>query len=203
MEPRCSVCMPAEPRQREISGYCLWTAWKFTRTARSKYMAPPPRRNLFRPQRSRKQFSATSTSALADFWHTYSQWLFADLKCRDVFEMGEHMTRKAGCASRSRPITFRVCAYSSFALCAFLTHSAFALGAEPPQLQGGSKKTLHIEVRDAKGVVIAGPDKVAHAHRGSSAALALEREYQPGDRIVLSGPTRIIARLDESMQECS
>jgi len=77
------------------------------------------------------------------------------------------------------------------------------LGAEPPQPQNDSKKTLRIEVQDANGVAVAGPGKVTRTHRGSSATLAFEREYQPGDRIILSGPAQIIARLDESMQECS
>ena len=32
--------------------------------------------------------------------------------------------------------------------------------------------------------------------------LVLDREYQPGDRIILSGPQRMAVRLDENMPEC-
>jgi hypothetical protein len=37
---------------------------------------------------------------------------------------------------------------------------------------------------------------------GSSAALSFDREYRPGDRIVLSRSRRMAVRLDESMPDC-
>ena len=92
------------------------------------------------------------------------------------------------------------CAYCTIALWAFLISGALALGLPQPE---SDKKAIRIEVQDANGVVIAGPGKVARTQHGSSVTLAFDREYQPGDRIVLSGAPRMMVRLDESMKECS
>src|SRR5664279_4981748 len=64
MAPRCCVCMLAEPPQPEVSAFCLWIVWRFTRTALSKYMAPPLRRNPFPPRRRESELRATGTNPL-------------------------------------------------------------------------------------------------------------------------------------------
>jgi hypothetical protein len=77
-----------------------------------------------------------------------------------------------------------------------------ARGAEPPSENDKSKVPFHIEVLDAQGVKIAGPEIRPASSKTASAALAFDREYQPGDRILLGGPQRMAVRLDATMPEC-
>jgi hypothetical protein len=58
---------------------------------------------------------------------------------------------------------------------------------------------LRIAMQDANGAVVAESGKATSA---SSAVLAFEHEYQPGDRIVVSGPSRMAVRVDDMMPEC-
>jgi hypothetical protein len=100
--------------------------------------------------------------------------------------------------------------YSSTGLIAFLAIStggvfvcrSFALGEESPGEPRMSKVAFHIEIQDAQAVRIAGPDIHAASSKAASAVLVFDRDYQPGDRIILGGPQRMAVRLDQSMPEC-
>ncbi len=105
------------------------------------------------------------------------------------------MTRKPAYASTSTSIIPRKCACCAIALWSFFSSGALALGSD--------KKVIRIEVQDADGVMVAGPGAPARTLHGSSVTLAFDREYRPGDRIVLSGAPRMMVRVDKSMQECS
>ncbi len=61
---------------------------------------------------------------------------------------------------------------------------------------------LRLEVRDAQGAIVAQSGKDARSAHETSTALAFDREYQPGDRIVLHGPSRMAVRMDDRMPEC-
>jgi hypothetical protein len=64
------------------------------------------------------------------------------------------------------------------------------------------KPPIRIEVRDRQGARIASTDSQAASSRAGFVTLLFEREYQPGDRVVVSGPRRIDVQLDEKMPEC-
>jgi hypothetical protein len=90
-------------------------------------------------------------------------------------------------------------------LIAFLITSLcvpFAFSQGSSKVPGDGKASFHIEVQDAQGTRIAGPKIHAVSSKEPSAVLDVEREYQPGDRIVFSGPQRMAVRLDEHMPEC-
>src|SRR5450432_4084198 len=87
----------------------------------------------------------------------------------------------------------------AISLCALLDCTALAAPPGSPPARG-NKAPFHIEVQDAQGARVAGPvDRPASSRSG---ALAFDREYQTGDRIVLSGPARMAIRLDGSLPEC-
>ncbi len=75
-------------------------------------------------------------------------------------------------------------------------------GQESPSAKGWGKAQFHIEVQDGPGVRIAGPENAVASSEKSPAVLLLDREYQPGDRIILGGPERTAVRLDENLPEC-
>ncbi len=77
-----------------------------------------------------------------------------------------------------------------------------AFAVDSPKVSGNGKASFHIEVQDAQGTRIAGPEIDVTSGKEPSAALGVEREYQPGDRIIFSGPQRMAVRLDELMPEC-
>lgn len=63
---------------------------------------------------------------------------------------------------------------------------------------GGEKGDgVRIEVRDTAGAVVA-----ENSAGGGPAALNVEREYKPGDRIIVTGPPQMAVRLDAAMPEC-
>jgi len=78
---------------------------------------------------------------------------------------------------------------------------AFAQGGLPAKKHDG-KAPIHIEARDGQGLTIASTPVDAPPSTAASSVLSFDREYQPGDRIVLSGPRRMAVRLDESMPDC-
>ena len=83
----------------------------------------------------------------------------------------------------------------AFLLCASLSLSA--------QTQINKKSTpLHIDVQDARGARVAGPENAPKSSGRTSATLAFSREYQAGDRIVFSGPKRMAIQIDENIPEC-
>ncbi len=69
-------------------------------------------------------------------------------------------------------------------------------------MPGTGKGPVHIEVQDQHRVRIAGPNLHPWSSKAGLAVLVFDREYQPGDRILLNGPQRMAVRLDESMPEC-
>ncbi len=107
------------------------------------------------------------------------------------------MTAKFNCYLSVRPI-----ALITVSFCGLFVCEPLALGEDSPSLRDTSEAPLHIEVQDGQGVRIAGPETHASSPKAASAELVFDREYQPGDRILLGGPQRMAVRLDESMPEC-
>ena len=66
--------------------------------------------------------------------------------------------------------------------------------------KGSGRPALHIELQDAQGARVAGP--AVQPSKGKTAVLAIERAYQPGDRVVFSGPQRMALRVDDDIPEC-
>ena len=108
------------------------------------------------------------------------------------------MTSSTGyLAQRSSTI---ICAIlSGLTLCGSFFIGSLSARAEPPKPKVGNQPLFRLEVQDGQGAVIATSDNVAH---GASAVLVFEREYQPGDRIVVNGPSRMAIRVDDWMPEC-
>ena len=82
------------------------------------------------------------------------------------------------------------------------TCGALASGGKAAKEHGGGKTAIRIEVQDGRGVRVAGTEVHVPLPKAASASLSFDREYQPGDRIVVSGPPRMVVRLDERMPEC-
>jgi hypothetical protein len=91
----------------------------------------------------------------------------------------------------------RLIAFLITSLCGPL---AFAEGS--PKAQDNGKASLYIEVQAGQGTRIAGPEIRATSGKERSAVLDVEREYQPGDRIIFGGPQRMAVRPDAHMPEC-
>jgi len=90
-----------------------------------------------------------------------------------------------------------------FSTLALSTCCALAVwSAEPKPQRDGSAQRIRIEVRDGQGARIASTDSQASSARATSATLVYEREYQPGDRILIRGPRDVAVQLDETMPEC-
>jgi len=66
--------------------------------------------------------------------------------------------------------------------------------------KGKVKPTIHIEVRDAQGTRVAGPE--VQPLKAKAAILTVDRTYQPGDRVVFGGTQWLALRVDESIPEC-
>jgi hypothetical protein len=61
---------------------------------------------------------------------------------------------------------------------------------------------LHIEVQDNNGTRISDSAIGIGSSQTDSASLDFHRTYQPGDRILFSGPQEIAVRMDQTMPEC-
>ena len=72
--------------------------------------------------------------------------------------------------------------------------------AEAAEPKGRGKPSFQIEVQDSHGSKVADSGKLAA--EASSAALTFEREYQPGDTIVVKGPSPMVVRVDDWIPEC-
>ena len=96
----------------------------------------------------------------------------------------------------------KVIALISIPLCAMYLCTPLALSSGSPHGNDANKAPFYIEVQDANGNRVAGPQLPTLALKPVAAELAFERDYQPGDRIIFGGPQRIAVRLDSSMQEC-
>jgi hypothetical protein len=79
--------------------------------------------------------------------------------------------------------------------------SLSALLAGEQRAQRG-KMPLRISVFDNKGTEIAGTDLHASKSLATSAVLAFDHEYQPGDHIILNGPQHVTVRFDRNFSEC-
>jgi hypothetical protein len=98
-------------------------------------------------------------------------------------------------------MTQKLCSISTLVplVCCCLVFIGFALCAQAAWCQ---KPPIRIEVRDRQGARIAVTESKTASSRADSATLFFEREYQPGDRIVIRGPRRIALQLDEKMPVC-
>jgi hypothetical protein len=61
---------------------------------------------------------------------------------------------------------------------------------------------LHIEVQDKNGTRISDSATAIGSSLSDSASLDFHRTYQPGDRILFSGPQEMAVRMDRTMPEC-
>lgn len=84
----------------------------------------------------------------------------------------------------------------------WVTCGALTKGGNPHKRHGAGNAPIYIEVQDGQKLKIAGASIQAPSSKAASTVLSFEREYQPGDRIVLTGPQRIAVRLDGNMPEC-
>ena len=66
---------------------------------------------------------------------------------------------------------------------------------------GKSNAALHIEVQDLEGTSVS-DTKVTSPAQSDSVTLLVHRTYQPGDRILFTGPQEMAVRMDQSMPEC-
>jgi len=77
-----------------------------------------------------------------------------------------------------------------------------AASAESPKSKGGNQPLLRLEVQDGHGVVVADSGKDPRHSDGASAVLTFDHEYAAGDRIVVTGPSRMAVRVDDWIPEC-
>jgi hypothetical protein len=92
--------------------------------------------------------------------------------------------------------------FFALSVCGLLVCRTLASSEESPSARAMNKSPFHIEVQDGQGIRIAGPEVPSTSSKPPSAVLVFDREYQPGDRIIFSGPQRIAVKLDETMTEC-
>ncbi len=97
--------------------------------------------------------------------------------------------------------TAKLMAVLTISLCGSFLCGPVAFAEGLPKDSGNGKASFHIEVQDAQGARVAGPE-IQPGSSKASPVLNVEREYQPGDRIVFSGPQRMAVRFDEHMAEC-
>ncbi len=98
----------------------------------------------------------------------------------------------------ARPSSWNARVVLFLAVCAV---AALAYPAAAPASSDGKQSgALRIELQDAQGGRVAGPE--IQPARRKAAVLAFERDYQPGDRIAFSGPQWLALRVDESIPEC-
>jgi hypothetical protein len=83
-----------------------------------------------------------------------------------------------------------------------VVQGSLASAGQSPNRDRAKEAPIHIEVRDARGLTIAATRLHATLSTAAPVALSFDREYRPGDRIVIAGPRAMAMRLDESMPEC-
>jgi hypothetical protein len=105
----------------------------------------------------------------------------------------------AGLRKYMRP---KVAGVVALCLCGLIACKPFLFGEERQSGPELSKAPFQIEVQDAQGVRIAGPEMRVTPSSPASAELVFEREYQPGDRILFGGPRRMVVKLDDNLPEC-
>jgi hypothetical protein len=90
----------------------------------------------------------------------------------------------------------------ALALLGILTGASTPASAGATKLKDASRTPFRISVLDAHGVVIADTGAGRRSARATPTVLAFDHEYQPGDRIVVSGPSRMAVRVDDWIPEC-
>ena len=78
--------------------------------------------------------------------------------------------------------------------CGFFVSGSLALGGRS---QNGNAP-FHIALQNGQGELLAG----ASSSKAGSKVLTFDREYQPGDYLVLGGTRRMAVRVDETLPEC-
>ena len=109
------------------------------------------------------------------------------------------MTARAGYLAPRCSTIIWAAVFSSLILSGIFAGRSLPACAEPPKAKSGNQRPFRLELHDARDVVIA---TSGNDSRAESAVLAFEHEYQPGDRIVVSGPSRMAIRVDDWMPEC-
>jgi hypothetical protein len=61
---------------------------------------------------------------------------------------------------------------------------------------------IHVQIEDARGALVAGQKSHSPSSKTGTATIDFKREYQPGDRIIFSGPKRMAVQTDQNMPEC-
>jgi hypothetical protein len=92
--------------------------------------------------------------------------------------------------------------FCSLVLLMVFVGSSVGEGAEAPKSKASAQSSFRIEVQDEHGIPIADSGKDSQSLSRTSAVLAFEHEYQPGDRIIVSGPSRMAVRVDDWIPEC-
>jgi hypothetical protein len=91
---------------------------------------------------------------------------------------------------------------SIFGLAAFLLWGFQEAASAPRSSSGDDKASIQIQIEDARGALVAGPKSHSSSSKTGSATLDVNREYQPGDRIIFGGPKRMAVQTDQNMPEC-
>lgn len=85
---------------------------------------------------------------------------------------------------------------SAVFLCAFFAFISFASAQKPSNAKASP---FHIELQDAHGTTVAGSTIQSSS---SKSTFTIDHEYQPGDRLLLTGPQRMAVQVDAAMPEC-
>lgn len=80
--------------------------------------------------------------------------------------------------------------------------SLFVTSRQTAWPQSSDKSPLGISVQNKNGAEIAGFGAQVSSSSTRSTHLALDRDYQPGDHMILHGPQRMAVRLDQNFSEC-
>jgi hypothetical protein len=96
----------------------------------------------------------------------------------------------------------RIISLFTLMLFAFFFCASLASINDSLAMPGKAETILHIEVQDAQGVRVAGPQVHILSTKPVSAELVFDREYQPGDRILFAGPQRTVVQMDATLPEC-
>jgi len=91
-------------------------------------------------------------------------------------------------------------AFLTSSSCALILCASVVLQAQTPVSNG--KDSFRIELQDSTGTSVATSQTYSASSKAALATLVIDREYQPGDRLVFSGPQRFAVRVDETISEC-
>src|SRR5450755_486897 len=99
-------------------------------------------------------------------------------------------------------LALKLIGFSALSLCGLFVCSPLALAEASPSVKGTSKVPILIEVQDAQGVRIASSGAHARSSKAGSVKLTFDREYLPGDRLIIGGPERMALQVDANIPEC-